>query len=239
MAKIPLNPSFAHLLLCAHNFGCVEEILTAVSMLSSDNVLIQPHLESDKKTAGQIHKQFASRDGDFITLINIYEAWIKSGKSKGWCHRSFVSHRGLSHACSVREQIARILHTMGINMSSCMPEREPVLKCIVKGLSRNIAGKTTNTNIDVKGKKQRGRDLTIQDNAPYRTVEGNQDVYIHPSSSLFSKAGGKMPKHLVYAEILMTTKCYMRYVSVMDIEWLAELDISHINTHSADSKSTA
>jgi HrpA-like RNA helicase len=239
MAKIPLNPSFAHLLLCANQFDCVEEILTAVSMLSSDNVLIQPHIESEKKQAGQIHKQFASRDGDFITLINIYEAWIKSGKSKGWCHRSFVSHRGLSHACSVREQIARILHSMGIKLSTCLPEREPVLKCIVKGLSRNIAGKTTNTAVDAKGKgkgKNNQRDFrTGQDNAPYRTIEGNQDVHIHPSSSLFSKAGARMPKHLVYAEILVTTKCYMRYVSVMDIEWLAELEISHINTHTSGS----
>lgn len=207
-------------------------------MLSSDNVLIQPHIESEKKLAGQIHKQFASRDGDFITLINIYEAWIKSGKSKAWAHRSFVSHRGLSHACSVREQIKRILLTMGIAMSSCMPEREPVLKCIVKGLSRNIAGRTINSTVDVKGKdkskfsqKNLHRDLSAgQDNAPYRTIEGNQDVYIHPSSSLFSKAGARLPKHLVYAEILVTTKCYMRYVSVMDIEWLAELEISHINT---------
>lgn len=248
MAKIPLNPSFAHLLLCANQFGCVEEILTAVSMLSSDNVLIQPHLESEKKLAGQIHKQFASRDGDFITLIHIYEAWIKSGKSKAWCHRSFVSHRGLSHACSVRDQIARILLTMGINMSSCLPEREPVLKCIVKGLSRNIAGRTTNTNVDAKGKgsgkdrnNKQQRDYLShsgKDNAPYRTIEGNQDVYVHPSSSLFSKAGARLPKHVVYAEILVTTKCYMRFVSVMDIEWLAELNITHINTHAISNGNT-
>lgn len=238
MAKIPLTPSFAHLLLCSDKFGCVEEILTAVAMLSSDNVLVQPHIESEKKLAGQIHKQFSSRDGDFITLINIYEAWIKSGKSKGWCHRSYVSHRGLSHACSVRDQIARILQTMGITMSSCMPEREPILKCIVKGLSRNIAAKTMNTTVNAKGKKVK-RDLTSQDRAPYRTVDGSQDVYIHPSSSIFSKTGGSLPKHLVYAEILVTTKCYMRYVSTMDIAWLAELDISHINTCSSEKQESS
>lgn len=235
VAKIPLSPAFAHLLLCASHFGCVDEILTAVSMLSSDNVLIQPHIESEKKLAGQIHKQFSSRDGDFITLINIYEAWIKSGKSKGWCRRSFVSHRGLNHACSVREQIGRILQTMGIKMSSCMPEREPILKCIVKGLSRNIAARTMNTTVNGKGKGK--RDFSNQDRAPYRTVDGNQDVYVHPSSSMFSISGASLPKHLVYAEILVTSKTYMRYVSSMDISWLAELAISHINTSSSSANS--
>ena len=195
-------------------------------MLSSDNILIQPHKESEKKMAGQIHRQFASKDGDFITLINIYESWKKAGKSKGWCRRNFVSYRGLSHACSVHEQIGRILDTMGITLSSCLPERDPILKCIVKGLSRNIAGR--NLTVD-KFAKRKG---AMPDNAPYRTIDGNQDVYIHPSSSLFAKAGAKLPKHLVFAEILVTTKCYMRFVSAMDIDWISELNISHINTSS-------
>jgi hypothetical protein len=51
--------------------------MTAVSLLSSDTVFLQPYKEEEKKKAGQAHRRFASREGDLLTLINIYEAWTK------------------------------------------------------------------------------------------------------------------------------------------------------------------
>ena len=51
--------------------------MTAVSLLSSDTVFLQPYREEEKRKAGQAHRRFASREGDLLTLINIYEAWIK------------------------------------------------------------------------------------------------------------------------------------------------------------------
>jgi hypothetical protein len=60
---------------------------------------------------------------------------------------------------------------------------------------------------------------------------GSQDVYIHPSSSLYlaferSKSKQKsLPKYVIFAEILITTKHYMRYLSVLDENWIDELNI--------------
>lgn len=56
---------------------CVVEVMTAVSLLSSDTVFLQPYKEEEKKKAGQAHRRFASREGDLLTLITIYEAWTK------------------------------------------------------------------------------------------------------------------------------------------------------------------
>ena len=41
MANLPLDPIFAHLLLKSHELGCVNEVVTAVSLLSADNVFLQ------------------------------------------------------------------------------------------------------------------------------------------------------------------------------------------------------
>ena len=60
-----------------HICRCVVEVMTAVSLLSSDTVFLQPYREEEKKKAGQAHRRFASREGDLLTLINIYEAWTK------------------------------------------------------------------------------------------------------------------------------------------------------------------
>mmetsp|Transcript_3409 Transcript_3409/g.5326 ORF Transcript_3409/g.5326 Transcript_3409/m.5326 type:complete len:355 (+) Transcript_3409:3-1067(+) len=244
MAKIPLEPSYAHLLLCARDFGCMSEALTAVAMLSTDNVYVQPHREDQKKTAGQIHRHFASRDGDFVTLINIYEAWSKSGKSRGWSARSFINHRAMTHAASVRGQISQLLQSMGIDPTpSCLPERDPLLKCIAKGLSTNIAcavsaiDSQANTGKGLRGKSFNAKGQQMTSHAPYRTVSGGQDVYVHPSSALFAR-GSKLPRHVVFAEILVTTKHYMRCISVMDIGWLQELNLQFIRQQEPSQNST-
>lgn len=44
----------------------------------------------------------------------------------------------------------------------------------------------------------------------YRTLKTNQTVYIHPSSSLFQHQ--PPVKTLLYYELVMTSKSYMRYV---------------------------
>lgn len=84
MAKLPLDPSFAHLLLQSPHYGCVSEMLSVVAMLSTENVFYRPtsgNAETDKggiaSKAAAAHRRFASYEGDIPTLLSIYEAWRK------------------------------------------------------------------------------------------------------------------------------------------------------------------
>jgi len=52
----------------------------------------------------------------------------------------------------------------------------------------------------------------------YRTLVDEQTVYIHPSSSLFKNP----PEWVVYNELVMTTKEYMREVTAIEPKWLIE-----------------
>jgi ATP-dependent RNA helicase DHX8/PRP22 len=51
------------------------------------------------------------------------------------------------------------------------------------------------------------------------TLVENQPVYIHPYSALFQR----QPGWVIYHELVMTTKEYMRGVTLMDPKWLVEL----------------
>ena len=86
MAKLPVDPIYAHLLLQSPTYGCTREMLTAVAMLSAENVMFRPGGGGlDDGTGGgslgqkavQAHRRFASHEGDLPTLKNIYEAWQK------------------------------------------------------------------------------------------------------------------------------------------------------------------
>eukprot|EP00887_Chlorella_sp_A99_P005299 scaffold1.g5299.t1 len=53
----------------------------------------------------------------------------------------------------------------------------------------------------------------------YKTVVEQQPVFIHPSSALFQH----QPQWVVYHELVLTTKEYMREVCEIDPKWLVEL----------------
>lgn len=86
LAKLPLDPVFGHLLLVSAEHKCVKEMLTAVAVLSSENLLYRPSAGSaalsdhGKGTsvaskAAAAHRRFTSHEGDLPTFLNVYRAW--------------------------------------------------------------------------------------------------------------------------------------------------------------------
>jgi HrpA-like RNA helicase len=272
VAMLPLHPLYAYFLIKSEEFHCQQEALIAVSLLSADTIFLQPFKDEDKQKAYHAHRLFASKDGDLVTLIHVYQQWVKANKDKNWTNRNFLSYRALSLAENIQNQLAtilkgKILHQNGTGrkeegnsgFSSCFPEeKEKFLKCLCFCFSSNIAqsiqSMEINTNkppavssssaaipshLIVKNNKfaysQQKKDA--QNNplkqaldaqnitaAPYRTIKGHQFVHIHPSSVLFSMIKSKkLPSFVLYSDLLITNKQYMRNISVVDGNWLAEL----------------
>lgn len=61
----------------------------------------------------------------------------------------------------------------------------------------------------------------------YRTLADNHQVYIHPSSSLFNKG----PLWVVYHELVLTSKEYMREVCEIEPKWLLDVAASYFKAH--------
>ena len=53
----------------------------------------------------------------------------------------------------------------------------------------------------------------------YKTIVEQTPTYIHPSSALFQR----QPDWVIYHELVLTTKEYMREVCAIDPKWLVEL----------------
>ena len=104
---------------------------------------------------------------------------------------------------------------------------------IFAGLYLNVAKKvvshdTTNAKNSKHNSNSRsdrlGKIYIDPSAAPYQTVRGNVPVHIHPSSVLFSNPSGrKLPEYIVYSELLITTKHYMRNVTAVEGSWLMEV----------------
>ena len=268
MARLPLDPSFAHLLLQGPKFGCTSELLTSVAMLSAENIFYRPNNnggDGDKESlAGKAfaaHKRFASYEGDLPTLLTVYQAWTNeavylppsaggvkaqkkilkkfrydkgghsnssSGNSKmlhtDWCQRNFISGRSLVRAHDVRNQLVEICEReinrggMGWDVDeSCGTELEIFLKCVCAGLFLQVASRIMETFDSKKNKKS----FQGQINGKYKTKVGGKEVSVHPTSTIFGR--NPAPKCVVYTELLVTKKNYIRGVTQVKESWLVEV----------------
>ncbi|XP_072029545.1 ATP-dependent RNA helicase DHX8-like [Amphiura filiformis] len=196
MAEFPLEPMLCKVLIMSVHLGCSEEILTIVSMLSVQNVFYRP---KDKQAiADQRKAKFHQAEGDHLTLLAVYNSWKNNKFSNPWCFENFVQARTLRRAQDVRKQLLGIMDRHKLDVVTCGKNTARVQKAICSGFFRNAAKKDP----------QEG----------YRTLVDSQVVYVHPSSALFNR----QPDWVIYHELVMTTKEYMREVTTIDPKWLVE-----------------
>ena len=78
MIKFPLDPTLSKMLLAGRKFGCLDEILTIVSMLSVPSVFFTP--KGRKEEAESMREKFIYPESDHLTLLNVFNLWSQVGK---------------------------------------------------------------------------------------------------------------------------------------------------------------
>ncbi|TFB07089.1 Pre-mRNA-splicing factor ATP-dependent RNA helicase-like protein [Trichoderma ghanense] len=203
MAEFPTDPMLAKAVLAADKEGCVEEVLSIVSMLGEASALF--FRPKDKKIhADSARNRFTVKEGgDHITLLNIWNQWVDSGFSPIWAKENFLQQRSLTRARDVRDQLAKLCERVEVAPSTCGANNlRPIKRAITAGFFPNAA------------RLQKSGDS-------YRTFKNNTTVWIHPSSVLMSVDPPE--KTVIYYELVQTTKEYMRSVMPIEAAWLAEL----------------
>ncbi|KAH7826471.1 ATP-dependent RNA helicase DHX8/PRP22 [Monocercomonoides exilis] len=194
MAEFPLEPQLSKMLLTSVELGCTEEILTIASMISVETIFFRP---KDKQLEADAKKQaFSQPEGDHLTYLTIYNRWQKEGYSSTWCARNFIHIRAMRKAQDIRTHLLQIMNKYNYPITSCGRNYNSILQAVVSGFFNHAAK----------------RDPT----EGYKTLSEGSTVYIHPSSALFQKN----PEWVLYHEVVMTTKEYMRHVSAIDPRWL-------------------
>lgn len=199
MAKFPMEPSLAKLLIMSLEYQCTEEMLTIVSMLSVPSVFYRP--KERQEEADATREKFFVAESDHLTLLHIYKQWTSNRCSDVWCARHFLHPRALRRAKEVREQLTIILKDRKTEIRSCNTDWDIARKCICSGYYSQAA---------------RVRGL-----GEYMNLRTNVIMQLHPTSALYGQ--GYLPEYVVYHELVLTSKEYMSVVTAVDPYWLAEL----------------
>ena len=199
MNAFPMDPSLAKLLITSEEYGCSEEMVTIVSMLSVPNVFYRPKERQEESDAAR--EKFFVPESDHLTYLHVYSQWKSNGFSDGWCARHFLHSKSLRRAKEVRDQLLDIMRVQQMAMVSCGTDWDVIRKCICSGYYHQAAR--------VKGIGE------------YINLRTSVTVQLHPTSALYGL--GFLPDYVVYHELILTSREYMSTVTSVDPHWLAEL----------------
>ena len=200
MAEFPMDPVMSKVIIQSQHYKCVDAILTVCSMLQvNNNIFYRP--KDRELQADNARKGFVQPQGDHLTLMEVYNQWEGAEFSTQWCFEHYVQVKSLERARLVREQLLRLLERTDIAISPD-DNADPVSisKCITSGYFANAAKLAG-------GKEQR-----------YTRLAERGSVYVHPSSALFQQ----QRPWVVYHELVLTKREYMRQLTEIRPEWLAE-----------------
>ena len=199
MNAFPMDPPLAKLLIMSEEYGCSEEMVTIVSMLSVPNVFYRPKERQEESDAAR--EKFFVPESDHLTYLHVYTQWKANGYSDGWCVRHFLHSKSLRRAKEVRDQLLDIMKMQKMEMISSGTDWDVIRKCICSGYYHQAA--------KVKGIGE------------YINLRTSVTVQLHPTSALYGL--GFLPDYVIYHELILTSKEYMSTVTSVDPHWLADL----------------
>ncbi|KAJ8598522.1 hypothetical protein CTAYLR_001315 [Chrysophaeum taylorii] len=199
MVDFPLDPALAKMLVAAR--GCSAQVLAIVSTLSVPNIFFRPKDREEESDASR--EKFFVPESDHLTLLNVYEQWRANSRSDSWCEAHYLQPKALKKAREIETQLEDLVVSKNndVPLVSCEGDWDVVRRAICSAYFFNAA-------------RRRGL-------CDYVTLLSAVPCHLHPSSALFGM--GASPDHVVYHELVMTSREYMKCTTAVEPEWLADL----------------
>ena len=201
MAELPLAPMLSRMILASRDLGCSDEVLSIVAMLQVQQIFSTPKSGQGSINARKARRNFEVAEGDLITYLNVYQAFVAKGCTKEFCGQFCIMYRHMKRVVEIRNQLAGMLtKQFNIKLVSSGSDTVSIRKAICSGLFPFAA--------------------YFHHSGSYRMVRGDTEVHIHPTSCLYTE---KQPTWIVFGEVVHTTKLFVRDVSTIESSWLLEL----------------
>ncbi len=208
VAKLPLDPRMARMILAAERTGCLAEMLAITSFLSVQDPRERP--QDRAGSADEKHKIFADERSDFMSVVklwNWFDEAIKHKKSNRLLQNQlaeyFLSPRRMREWRDVHGQLATQAAEMGLRLNEKPAGYDALHQALLTGLLGNIGFKSD----DVKARKP--------GEGNYQGARGLR-FSLHPASVLAKKG----PKWVVAAELTDVGRLMGRMAAEVRPEWI-------------------
>ena len=201
LAKLPLDPRLARMLLTAQSQSCIRELLIIVSALSVQDPRERP--VEKQQAADQMHRRFWSEHSDFLGYVSLWDYFetqrqaLSQNQLRKLCKKEFLSYLRLREWRDIHHQLCVAIKDLDFRINTEPANYEAIHKSLLTGLLGNLGF-----------------------NHEEREYLGarNRKFAIFPGSSLVKKT----PKWIMAAELIETSKLFAHTVAKIEPDWVID-----------------
>ncbi|ANF83125.1 ATP-dependent RNA helicase HrpA [Acinetobacter sp. NCu2D-2] len=199
MAKMPIDPRLARMILGGAHFGVLNEVLIIVAALAVQDPRERP---ADKQMqADQKHALFREADSDFLFYIKLWDALVANremseNKRRTFARNHFLSWLRLREWKKTHEQLVDLAQGLKLSFNEKKASYENLHRALLTGLLSFIANKTDERNVFMAVRQQKAR--------------------IFPASTLHKT---NTPWVMAF-EMVETSQVYIRTLAKIEPEWI-------------------
>ncbi len=208
LAKFPVDPAIARMLIAAEREACVNEVLIIASALSVQDPRVRPH---DKQQESALaHEKFAHPQSEFLAYVKLWEyyedAWKHKKSNRKFdqqLHENFLSPMRMREWRDVHAQLAELVAAQGMHLNASPAKFEQVHRALLTGLISNVGTKGPEGDhyLGTRGIK-------------FQLPRRNQQHAAQKATRM---------KWVMAAELTETTRVYARTVASIEPEWIEQL----------------
>ena len=200
MAKMPIDPRLARMILGGAHFGVLNEVLIIVAALAVQDPRERP---AEKQTqADQKHALFKEADSDFLFYIKLWETLknnrenLSESKRRNFAKQHFLSWLRIREWQKTHEQLLDLAKGLKLSFNEKPASYENLHRALLTGLLSFIANKTDERNIFMAVRQQKAR--------------------VFPASTLHKS---NTPWVMAF-EMVETSQVYLRTLAKIEPEWI-------------------
>ena len=189
MVQFPLEPRISRIIVesVLHYPDVIDKTLTATSFLSANSPFLLP--QNEEMEARKAHHRFQDMQGDFVTYLNLYNAFLQTDNREKFCKKNYLDLRVMLEIENIKEQLTQIVREkLGIPVIENKGDLSDYLCCIAAGMIQFVCVRT-------------GRES-------YHSLTADH-ICIHPGSVMFRQN----PVFIVAGEIVRTSRVFAMSVS--------------------------
>ncbi|RUM93292.1 MAG: ATP-dependent RNA helicase HrpA [Thiomicrospira sp.] len=227
LAKLPLDPRMAKMVLEGQKNGVLAEVLIIAAAISIQDP--RDMNESNRQAANQVHKVFEDPRSDFLFFLNLWRFYedkrrhLSQNKLRKLCKTNFLSYLRMKEWHDLFFQLEMSLKRIGVKVGELhLYEEVKQGKTVTERLSDTHS-------MAVHRSLMAGLlgNIAMRDDENTYLGARNTKLFIHPSSVLFKRK----PKWMLSGELVETTKLYARNNAVIDVNWVEGI-APHLIKHS-------
>lgn len=215
LARLPIDPRLARMVLEGAERGSLRDVLVVVSALAIQDPRDRP---ADKRQAAdQAHQRWHDPDSDFVALLNLWHGVenareaLSNNQLRRWCREHYINYLRVREWHDTFRQLRQLLRDMDIDVPAPLPSDPEQSEEQARQMRRKTSGKLHQSLLS--GLLSHLGLLT--ENREYLGAR-NRKFMIHPGSGLAKKS----PKWVMAFELVETSRLFARTVAKIDPTWI-------------------